>query len=541
MKNILFYVKIFYDEKLQGKYIAGFSLVAIILSINYWFNDYKMMTAAILFIVLLFIFSHYKTSYSLLFIISFIVTSFICSNYLSYRDVDKLYIAENNGISAVGISGNHRILINSSNVVVGYEYLLEGKFTKALDLNKGYYGIYDIENIKGYRRTYRYYLMRLREIIEDKYSEKLSKNAVMKIDTLLLGDTSTLPSIEKEKMKSLGIYHIISISGFHLSLLFNLLNRFANKTFSIIFILGYIIFLGVPIPVLRAFIMILINIVSYKLYRNYDGINALIISAIVILILNPIKLYSLGFLLSYAGVFGIYFFSNFFKKKLVFLPRQLGEAIAVSISATIATVPFIFITIKGLSVNCIISNLILSPIFSVIIAMIFISLFFIMWDPVFTFLCYMIDKISTIIDYVIDKLYYNTLDEIFFVSEAAILLVTFIFIAFLYKYNIKIKKLIMGIIILFYVFMLNPIHRIEVIKYKDNYGVVERKDRIGKFYYYGKIKSMKEEKFLKKYLLVNEIYSNANEKFDIINLKENYYYQSSPVVIDTYVIEGEKK
>lgn len=164
-----------------------------------------------------------------------------------------------------------------------------------------------------------------------------------------------------------------------------------------------------------------------------------------------------------------------------------------------------------------------------------------MWDPVFTFLCYMIDKISTIIDYVIDKLYYNTLDEIFFVSEAAILLVTFIFIAFLYKYNIKIKKLIMGTIILFYVFMLNPIHRIEVIKYKDNYGVVERKDRIGKFYYYGKIKSMKEEKFLKKYLLVNEIYSNANEKFDIINLKENYYYQSSPVVIDTYVIEGEKK
>ena len=50
---------------------------------------------------------------------------------------------------------------------------------------------------------------------------------------------------------------------------------------------------------------------------------------------------------------------------------------------------------------------------------------------------------------------------------------------------------------------------------------------------------MKEEEFLKKYLLVNEIYSNSNRKFDIINSKENCYYQSSPVVIDTYILEGE--
>lgn len=139
----------------------------------------------------------------------------------------------------------------------------------------------------------------------------------------------------------------------------------------------------------------------------------------------------------------------------------------------------------------------------------------------------------------IDKLYYNTLDEIFFVSEVAILLVAYIFIAFLSKFNIKVKELIVVTTILFYFFILNPIHRVELIKYKDSYGVVEREDGSSSFYYYGKIKSMKEEEFLKKYLLVNEIYSNANKKFDIINLKENYYYQSSPVVIDTYVLEGE--
>ena len=539
MKNIFFYIKTLCNEKLQGKYIAGFPLVAIILSINYWFNNYKIITSIMVLLVTIFIFNYYKVRYIILFIGVFFSTSFLCINYLSYSDVNKLYIVENNGINSVGTSGNHLILINDSNLKVGYEYALEGKFKKALDLNKGYYGIYDVENIKGCKKTYRYLIIRLREIIKDKYNEKLDKKAAMKIDSLLLGDTSTLPSSEKEKMKSLGIYHIISISGFHLSLLFKLLDRFASKSLSVIFSLSYIIFLGAPVPVLRAFIMILINIFSYKLYRNYDGINALIISAIIILILNPIKLYSLGFLLSYAGVFGIYFFSDFFKKKLTFLPEKIGESMAVSISATVATAPFIFITIKGVSVNCIIANLFLSPIFSLIITLIFISLCFIFFNPIFGFLCYIINTVSGVIDCMIDKLYYNTLDEIFFVSEVAILLVAYIFIAFLSKINIKVKELIVVTTILFYFFILNPIHRVELIKYKDSYGVVEREARSSSFYYYGKIKSMKEEEFLKKYLLVNEIYSNANKKFDIINLKENYYYQSSPVVIDTYVLEGE--
>ena len=133
MKNILFYIKTFCDEKLQGKYIGGFSLVAIILSINYCFNDYKIITVIILLSVLVFIFSYYKVRYTILFIVTFFFTSFLCINYLSYSDVNKLYIVENNGVNSVGTAGNHLILVNNSDLKVGYEYLLEGKFTKALD------------------------------------------------------------------------------------------------------------------------------------------------------------------------------------------------------------------------------------------------------------------------------------------------------------------------------------------------------------------------------------------------------------------------
>ena len=133
MKNIFFYIKTLCNEKLQGKYIAGFPLVAIILSINYWFNNYKIITSIMVLLVTIFIFNYYKVRYIILFIGVFFSTSFLCINYLSYSDVNKLYIVENNGINSVGTSGNHLILINDSNLKVGYEYALEGKFKKALD------------------------------------------------------------------------------------------------------------------------------------------------------------------------------------------------------------------------------------------------------------------------------------------------------------------------------------------------------------------------------------------------------------------------
>ena len=97
---------------MQGKYIAGFPLVAIILSINYWFNNYKIITSIMVLLVTIFIFNYYKVRYIILFIGVFFSTSFLCINYLSYSDVNKLYIVENNGINSVGTSGNHLILIN---------------------------------------------------------------------------------------------------------------------------------------------------------------------------------------------------------------------------------------------------------------------------------------------------------------------------------------------------------------------------------------------------------------------------------------------
>ena len=185
MKNILFYIKTFCEEKSEGKYIGGFFLIAIILSINYWFNSFKMITIIILCIVTIFIFSYYKLRYTIFFILMFFCTSFLCINYLSYDDVSKVHIIENNGINSVGKSENHLILINSSDLKVGYEYVLKGKFTKALDLSKGYYGIYDVKNIKECNKSYIYYIIELRNIIKNKYSDKLDKEAVIK------GDTST--------------------------------------------------------------------------------------------------------------------------------------------------------------------------------------------------------------------------------------------------------------------------------------------------------------------------------------------------------------
>jgi len=134
---------------------------------------------------------------------------------------------------------------------------------------------------------------------------------------------------------NLGISHLIAISGFHLgvlsAVLFLLLkypykflqNRYfpyrsyKKDTFVIIsFILFlYMIFLNSPPSLLRAFGMLLVGFYLYT--RGYEIISmqTLLVTALLILSLFPMLIFSVGFWLSIAGVFYIFLFLLHFQQK----------------------------------------------------------------------------------------------------------------------------------------------------------------------------------------------------------------------------------
>jgi len=144
----------------------------------------------------------------------------------------------------------------------------------------------------------------------------------------------TLPFELQTLFSSLGVSHLIAISGFHLgvlsAVLFFLLKypyKFFQKRyfpyrsfkidsfFIIIFVLlSYLIFLDAPPSLLRAFIMLIIGFILYDRGITIISMQTLLLTILLILSLAPRLFVSIGFWLSVSGVFYIFLFLIHFKQ-----------------------------------------------------------------------------------------------------------------------------------------------------------------------------------------------------------------------------------
>ena len=132
---------------------------------------------------------------------------------------------------------------------------------------------------------------------------------------------------------TLGVSHLLAISGFHLGVLSGVLffllkypykflqNRYfpyRNSTsdlfFLVLFMLfGYLLFLDSPPSLVRAFIMLVIGFLLYNRGLQVVSIQTLSLTILLILVFLPRFFFSLGFWLSVSGVFYIFLFLIHFK------------------------------------------------------------------------------------------------------------------------------------------------------------------------------------------------------------------------------------
>ncbi len=111
----------------------------------------------------------------------------------------------------------------------------------------------------------------------------------------------------------LGLQHLLAISGFHFALLSLTISLALKKLFSIkttcliliFFMTCYLLYIGNSASIKRAYIAILIHLTGHFLSLKPRALNSLCLSCLILLIINPLELRSLGFQLSYAATFGI--------------------------------------------------------------------------------------------------------------------------------------------------------------------------------------------------------------------------------------------
>jgi competence protein ComEC len=191
--------------------------------------------------------------------------------------------------------------------------------------------------------------------------------------SIVLGEYSYLEEENVEKYRNLGLAHILAVSGLHIGIIAGALiyilshlgvNRKLNIiiTLIIIWLYGYLI--GFPPSLLRANIMFSIFFYAQTLAEPYDSINALFLAMFILLIINPMWIFNLGFQLSFIATFSIIYFTPKIQK--VFYPynNKIIYTLCGLLGVQIGLLPIQTYYFNRLSILSIFSNLVIAPILS---------------------------------------------------------------------------------------------------------------------------------------------------------------------------------
>ncbi|MBC8580361.1 DNA internalization-related competence protein ComEC/Rec2 [Zhenhengia yiwuensis] len=208
------------------------------------------------------------------------------------------------------------------------------------------------------------------------------------VSALVLGEDGDLNTDIRALYEQLGIAHVLAISGLHMSIIaagiwWSLgimgLNYEMRNGISLIGIWSYSIFVGMSVSIIRASIMLTIMLVVRSLWEEEDLLSSLALAALIILIVNPFQLYQVGFQLSFIALLGIAFYQSVYHfikhecscaKSVLKVCRILLPSICIGLFIS-PVIAYHFYEIPLLSV---LLNVLLVPIFGLLLPLIFITL-----------------------------------------------------------------------------------------------------------------------------------------------------------------------
>lgn len=194
-------------------------------------------------------------------------------------------------------------------------------------------------------------LFALRAAIGERLTVHLSADGAGLARALLLGDRSDLPDRVARDFRTLGISHLLAVSGLHLTILAGSLNRLLRRRASrrisdaltALFVLLYMALCGFFPSVTRAGLMFLLYLLGSELGEQSDGVTSLCTAGLLILLWSPYAVLDAGLQLSFLATLGILTLGRELQKdaRKAARPRlvKLRNALAVSTAALVFTFP----------------------------------------------------------------------------------------------------------------------------------------------------------------------------------------------------------
>ena len=133
--------------------------------------------------------------------------------------------------------------------------------------------------------------------------------------SFVLGDNSYMDDGLKSNIRNLGISHLFAVSGMHVALILFVINLLFKKfkykeLINIMFLFIFLFLTNYTESLERCFLFILLSFCNKKLKLNLSSVYILIISACILILINPFVIYSIGFIFSFTITYFILISKN---------------------------------------------------------------------------------------------------------------------------------------------------------------------------------------------------------------------------------------
>ena len=239
---------------------------------------------------------------------------------------------------------------------------------------------------------YKELIYQIKDRVEKSIDQNLSKDHGDLLKGILFGEKS-LDSEIRDSFVDTGIAHVLAVSGLHVGFMISFISaiskilklpnpiKFIFFTLALIF---YILITGGSPSVIRASIMAWISLFSKIISKNYDGVSALSLAGLIILLPNPFILYTASFQLSFLASGAIILFYSVFLEYLQRIPKIpnfISSTLAVTLAAQIGTLPASLYHFHQVSIISVITNLIVVPLIGLLVMGSIIAILFCFFTP----------------------------------------------------------------------------------------------------------------------------------------------------------------
>ena len=407
---------IFYEIGIFGYY---FIVIFAVLFYNSIINRKFIYNAVIImFVILSYINCHYNSNS--------ILSQYINENVLVEARIKKVNKAESSSYHASIISINNKYINSEENAILyGYKndsidensivkvkvnvadnqlsrnrMLFNYKnYLRSKKISASLFATEKAEIVKENYSFFRKVALSFRDFTERTFYNNLNKKNADIILSIILGDVNYLDSEFYDNIKVMGLAHIFAVSGTHIVLIYMfLLSVFkfflSRRTgwiiaWCLLWFYGFLI--GFPLSVMRALVMFTLVFGSELLYRKYNSLNSIGLAALALTLYNPFWLFDAGFLLSFSAALSLIIFNNYIKSENTYFKN-----VYMYLFLQIFTLPVVVYYFNFLPVMGILYNLLLLPVFTVVMIYGFILLIL---SPFFSFILFIPFKIFDYILY----------------------------------------------------------------------------------------------------------------------------------------------